>query len=372
MMKVDSDRPSRAQGIQCGIARISIVASTGSPSRPSSSKVLSARTDGSCRMFWLTWSTTPARSHASTRSAASAVRQGHRLLRQDARAPDGDAPAPGGSPPAARSAARRRPRPRPPGRRASPPAIVDLGHAPQRGHLPRRRDRPRGDPDHAIRGLGVGHQVAVADDEARRPPRRCRCRGVAVAPVDDPGANPLPSRSVSIRSRIARAGEEAPRSVIQRGAGDVQGLVRGSSIWRERPRRRGRRGQAAATARQPERGTVIGVVRTRLEFAKRYPRTPSGNIARPVAPTGEPGSATGPPRQRSRQPIRIVTRPSSTSACDPMVAVLLTAGHFAVNLKISKNPSGRALTMWAAPRGYGFPPRNLDHLVADPEPLSDE
>ena len=39
MMNVDSDRPPRAQGIQCGIARISIVASTGSPSRPSSSRV---------------------------------------------------------------------------------------------------------------------------------------------------------------------------------------------------------------------------------------------------------------------------------------------------------------------------------------------
>ena len=71
MMNVDSDRPPRAQGIQCGIARISIVASTGSPSRPSSSNVLSARTDGSYRMFWLTWRSTPARSQASTSPAAS-------------------------------------------------------------------------------------------------------------------------------------------------------------------------------------------------------------------------------------------------------------------------------------------------------------
>ena len=31
MIKVESERPSRAHGIQWGIARISIVASTGSP-----------------------------------------------------------------------------------------------------------------------------------------------------------------------------------------------------------------------------------------------------------------------------------------------------------------------------------------------------
>ena len=36
MTNVESDRPSWAQGIQWGIARISIVASTGSPSTPRS------------------------------------------------------------------------------------------------------------------------------------------------------------------------------------------------------------------------------------------------------------------------------------------------------------------------------------------------
>ena len=44
---------------------------------------------------------------------------------------------------------------------------IDRGHAPQRGHLARLVDRPRRDPDHAEPGIGVGHQVAVADDEAR-------------------------------------------------------------------------------------------------------------------------------------------------------------------------------------------------------------
>ncbi len=36
MTKVESDRPPLAQGIQCGIARISTVARTGSPSIPRS------------------------------------------------------------------------------------------------------------------------------------------------------------------------------------------------------------------------------------------------------------------------------------------------------------------------------------------------
>ena len=42
MMNVESERPSSAQGIQCGIARISIVASTGSPRSPRSSSVFEA------------------------------------------------------------------------------------------------------------------------------------------------------------------------------------------------------------------------------------------------------------------------------------------------------------------------------------------
>ena len=54
MMNVESDRPPWAQGIQCGIARISIVASTGSPSTRRSSRVFKARTEWSYRMFWLT------------------------------------------------------------------------------------------------------------------------------------------------------------------------------------------------------------------------------------------------------------------------------------------------------------------------------
>ena len=51
MMNVESDRSPSAQGIQWGIARMSIVASTGSPRTPRSSSVFSARTEWSYRMF---------------------------------------------------------------------------------------------------------------------------------------------------------------------------------------------------------------------------------------------------------------------------------------------------------------------------------
>ncbi len=40
MTNVDSDGRPSAHGIQCGMARMSIVASTGSPSQPRSSSVL--------------------------------------------------------------------------------------------------------------------------------------------------------------------------------------------------------------------------------------------------------------------------------------------------------------------------------------------
>ncbi len=47
MMNVESEWSPCAQGIQWGIARISIVASTGSPSQPRFNKSFSARTDWS-------------------------------------------------------------------------------------------------------------------------------------------------------------------------------------------------------------------------------------------------------------------------------------------------------------------------------------
>ena len=48
-------QPSRCcQGIQWGMARMSIVASTGSPSTPRSINVRQARTEWSNLMFWLT------------------------------------------------------------------------------------------------------------------------------------------------------------------------------------------------------------------------------------------------------------------------------------------------------------------------------
>ena len=44
---VDSDGSASLHGIQCGIARISMVASTGSPSQPRRSRSFIARTDWS-------------------------------------------------------------------------------------------------------------------------------------------------------------------------------------------------------------------------------------------------------------------------------------------------------------------------------------
>ena len=95
------------------------------------------------------------------------VGQGHRLLRQDAADPTGVRQHPADHP---RLLGRRHGDVHDLDRRVVEhllERVVDLRHAPQRGHLFRRRDRPRGDADHAIRGLGVGHQVTVADDEAR-------------------------------------------------------------------------------------------------------------------------------------------------------------------------------------------------------------
>ena len=45
--------------------------------------------------------------------------------------------------------------------------LVDPGQRPQFRHFARLVDRSRRDPHHAEAGLGVSHQVAVADDEAR-------------------------------------------------------------------------------------------------------------------------------------------------------------------------------------------------------------
>ena len=96
------------------------------------------------------------------------VRHRQRLLRQDAAHPARMRRAPGRSSPAARSAARRRRRLRSRGRRASPRGCRRLWERPQCGRSrPCLLDRPRRDPDDAEPGVGVGHQVAVADDEAR-------------------------------------------------------------------------------------------------------------------------------------------------------------------------------------------------------------
>ena len=84
MTNVDSDGSRSLHGIQCGIARMSMVASTGSPSRPRVSTSLTPAPTGRTRMFWLTASAMPARAHASTQSRAVANRQRKRLLRQDA------------------------------------------------------------------------------------------------------------------------------------------------------------------------------------------------------------------------------------------------------------------------------------------------
>ena len=65
---VDSDGSPSAHGIQCGIARMSMVASTGSPSQPRLSTSFAARTDWSNRMFWLTANTIPASAQRFTRS----------------------------------------------------------------------------------------------------------------------------------------------------------------------------------------------------------------------------------------------------------------------------------------------------------------
>ncbi len=68
---VDSDGNPSAHGIQCGMARMSMVASTGSPSQPRLRMSFAARTDWSNRMFWLTASAMPASAHKSTSSRAT-------------------------------------------------------------------------------------------------------------------------------------------------------------------------------------------------------------------------------------------------------------------------------------------------------------
>ena len=168
MMNVNSDRPPRAQGIQCGIARSSIVASTGSPSRP----VVEQRLEAPHRRI-IPHVLVDLKEHAGPLARLDqprrlAVRQRQRLLRQDAPHPTGMRQHPADHP---RLLGRRHGDIHDLDRGVVEHLLqrsIDLRHAPQRGHFLRRRDRPRGDPDHAVRGVGVGHQVAVADDEARR------------------------------------------------------------------------------------------------------------------------------------------------------------------------------------------------------------
>ena len=126
---------------------------------------------------------------------------------------------------------------------------IDLRDSPQRGHFLRGLDRPRRDPDHAEPGVGVGHQVAIADDEAR-------------ADDADPGVSPSRKlRSViqglgrarwhPSRSGFTGVGREnrthGHRLVIQLRGIDVQGFPQQSP---RRPARDSPSHRAAGTTRE--------------------------------------------------------------------------------------------------------------------------
>ena len=145
---------------------------------PRSSSDFSARTDWSYRMFWLTWSTTPAASHASTSRAGLGVRHRQRLLRQDA--PD---PPRGGSrirriTSGCSAAGRRRRRPRPRGRRASASTESNTRGTPRSAATSSAVARVREvSPTTRKPAFGVGDEVAVADDEPGADDADARRRG---------------------------------------------------------------------------------------------------------------------------------------------------------------------------------------------------
>ena len=165
---VDAHDPQRdpplalLHGIQCGMARMSIVASTGSPRSRRLSRSLQARTDWSNRMFWLTASVTPARRQSvhdllrltrSPRRAASA---------RGCRGPACASALPG-SPRTARPAAPRRRPLRRAGRPAAPGTSSYARSTPRlSATAPRPIDVPRGDRDGVEPGLLVRDEVAVA------------------------------------------------------------------------------------------------------------------------------------------------------------------------------------------------------------------
>ena len=167
MMKVESDRPSRAQGIQWGIARISIVASTGSPSDP----VVEQGLQGPHRVI-VPHVLVDLKQHAGPLAGLDqrgrlAVRHRQRLLGQDAAHPAGMVEHAVDDP---RLFGRRHGDVDDLDRRVVEHLLDDcntFGARPAARPLPRRLDRPRSEPDDAEAGLGVSDQVAVADDEAR-------------------------------------------------------------------------------------------------------------------------------------------------------------------------------------------------------------
>ncbi len=87
MMKVESDRPSRAQGIQWGIALISIVASTGSPSIPRSSSVFECAHRVVVPHVLVDLKHNPGLLARLDQPPGLAVRHRQRLLGQDSREP---------------------------------------------------------------------------------------------------------------------------------------------------------------------------------------------------------------------------------------------------------------------------------------------
>ena len=144
-------------------------------------------------MFWLTWSRTPARSHGVDQAPSLAVRHGQRLLRQDAPHARGWA-----------STRRMTPGCSLGGTATSTTSIagsssISSSDPYTSGRLrsaatSRRRDRPRRDPDHAEAGLGIGHQVAIADDEARADHADAHVAPLGKEGEDDGSASPSRSR----------------------------------------------------------------------------------------------------------------------------------------------------------------------------------
>ena len=169
MTNVESDRPASAQGIQWGIARISIVASTGSPSTPS----VEQRLQGAHRV--VVPHVLVDLEHDAGRVAGVDQRRGL----GDTTSPAASAP---GCPRTRRGwASTRSIMPGCSRGRYGDVDDLDRGvveHLLERCDRPWARPRsaatsravsidPRGDPHDAEAGLGVGDQVAVADDEAR-------------------------------------------------------------------------------------------------------------------------------------------------------------------------------------------------------------